>query len=56
MTTKVFYPGYSDTEGKKPKTSAHPKPSYSGNSGVTNVYTHQAKNKLTAEKLVKPRG
>lgn len=55
MSKKVFYPGYSDSEGKKPKTSAHPKMTYSGNSGVTNVYTHQAKNRLTAEQLIKPK-
>lgn len=55
MTKRVFYPGYSDAEGKKPKTSAHPEKSYSGNSGVTMVYTHPAKKRLTAEQLIKPK-
>ena len=58
MSDKVFYGGYSNTEGKKPRYNQMPvkQPTAGKASGETHLRTHPARNRLTAESQRRPFG
>jgi len=58
MTQRVFYSGYSETEGKGPKYREMPvkKPSGGKASGETHLRRFPARNRLTAMSQRKPFG